>query len=445
MNEGNYIVSRIQFSIVNKIKFFYTKMSVATKIGVDNIQRALFNNLEKDFSFIVNHKIYKSNSIVANILSPNISKNTSMPYYKIQTEFDGDFNQIIEYGKMKTITINDENRDYFINIMKKLGNMNEITRFCKELQGDITFENIIQRTQTKINLNINFDKEIAFISSNFHDLYTKFPKKILSFNVSIIEKILSSDNLKIFNEDELLDIVLKLYNKSKEYSSLFSYVLFLNVSDASIQRFKENFDINDINQSIWNSVFCRLEQNISEESMKAYRKSHKEFLNYRYCAKKHERIFEYLSERYHGNPQTQNIILITSSSIYQGKVENIIDQKEGTYFGTSDKADSWIQFDFKERLVCIESYTLKSCLGSHLMNWVLEVSNDGRDFDEIDQHKNCSLLCGQLKAESFNVLCKAPQRFVRLRQTGPNSSNNLRLWINSIEFSGYLYVNHNYK
>ena len=99
MNEGNYIVSRIQFSIVNKIKFFYTKMSVVTKIGVDNIQRALFNNLEKDFSFIVNHKIYKSNSIVANILSPNISKNTSMPYYKIQTEFDGDFNQIIEYGK----------------------------------------------------------------------------------------------------------------------------------------------------------------------------------------------------------------------------------------------------------------------------------------------------------------------------------------------------------
>ena len=41
-----------------------------------NIERIIFHEFEKKrFFFIVNGKIYRTNSLVANLVSPNISKN----------------------------------------------------------------------------------------------------------------------------------------------------------------------------------------------------------------------------------------------------------------------------------------------------------------------------------------------------------------------------------
>ena len=49
-------------------------ISIASNL-FNNIKRIDFQKFEKDFLFIVNGKRYQTNSFVANILSPNISKN----------------------------------------------------------------------------------------------------------------------------------------------------------------------------------------------------------------------------------------------------------------------------------------------------------------------------------------------------------------------------------
>ena len=61
-------------------------MNDFVKIGVENIERIQFDKFEKDFSFIVNGKIYKTNSFVANILSTNISNKFSdeISYYEMK-------------------------------------------------------------------------------------------------------------------------------------------------------------------------------------------------------------------------------------------------------------------------------------------------------------------------------------------------------------------------
>ena len=104
----------------------------------NNIERIDFHEFEKDFLFIVNGEIYQTNSFVANILSPNISKNykekVNTSYYEINTKHQGDFNKIIEYGEMKSINISKEERKYFIDILKQLGNRQECEQFCEELQ-----------------------------------------------------------------------------------------------------------------------------------------------------------------------------------------------------------------------------------------------------------------------------------------------------------------------
>ena len=424
-------------------------MNNQAKIGINNIQRINFEKFDKDFSFIVNGKCFKTNSFVACILSPNISKmfqeNMHLSYYEINTEDDGDFNQIIKYGEMKSINIKEDEQPYFANVMKILGNNNEFLQFSKEFQEEISFENVTRRIQIKKELGVDFNNEITFISNNFHYFCTNSPESIITLDIDIIEQIISNNQLKLFNEDELFNIVLKLYIKSKEYSSLFSFVVFMNLSTESIREFIQNFDINDINISIWKNIISRLEQDISAESIQLYQKSHQEFLNNRYTSKRYEQIIQHLSEKCSGNVHAQNIVQITASSLNNEYyiAQNVVEHNDDKYFESKNEANSWILFDFKDRTVLFDSYTLKTMNwnvnSGHLKSWILEVSNDSQNYIEIDRHENCDLLNGPLKTSSFKVSCLTPQRFVRLTQIGSNWIGNYCMCLNQIEFSGVLY------
>ena len=410
-----------------------------TTIGVDNIKRVYFDKFENDFSFIVNGEVYPTNSFVANILSPNISNmlkgNNNISYYQIDTTYEGDFSRIIEYGEMKVVNIDKEETQYFHNIMMKLGNNEEAIRFSKELQEDISDENVIQRIQIKKDLDIDFNEEVDFISSNFHNFYKKNPKMFSKLNVDIIEKFFSSNRLRIYDEDEIFDIILQLYLESTEYSPLFSYIMFANLTTESIQKFIKFFDINNMNQSIWRAISHRLEQNLSPELKEEYNKMYWEFHLNRHSCSYQKNLIQYLN----GESPPVNVN-ITSSSIFEKenyKVENIIEQNDQCLI-TKDEVDSWVQFDFKTRKFELESYTLKSESCGYLKNWILEVSDDGKNFIEIDRHEKCDLLKGG-QTSTFKVSFSTPKRFVRLKQVGENWSGNNWLAINYIEFSGFPY------
>ena len=423
-------------------------MNVKTQIGMKNLQRIQFDKFEEDFSFIVNGKIYKTNSFVASILSPKVwrmfKENMKISYYQINTDCEGDFNQIIEYGKMKIVDISQKERKYFKNVMIELGNSDEFLRFSKKFEENISYENALERLKIKKKMNSDFKEEIDFISSNFHAFYSKYPEAIFSLDVDVIEQIISSGRLKIQNEKELFDIIFELYTKSKEYSTLFSYVIFMNLSSQSIQKFIQNFDINDINNSIWEKIRERFQQDISKESGIAYQQSHKELLINRYIDIRYESIFQYLSEQCHGNVYTKKIVDITSSSDpYESRnIENIV-QSSNSYYATSERYNSWIQFDFKERKVLIDHYTLQTFDGNgnceHLRSWVLEVSNDGKNYTVIDRCENSDCLRGSYKQARFCALCLSPQRFIRLRQIGVNWRGTCRLCLKQIDFSGMIY------
>ena len=437
-------------------------MQSKQRIGIEHIQSIKFDKFEEDFSFIVNEEIYKTNSFVAIILSPNVSKlfeeNKNVSYYEIKTKYEGDFNKIIKYGEMKFVDIQEEEKKYFEDVLKQLGNNVEFIRFSKDFQEPISYQNVINRLEIKKELDVNLDEEITFISSNFHDFITTSPDSIFTFDIDIIEQIISNDKLKLYNEEELFNIILELYSKSKEYSLLFSYVIFLNLTSESIRKFNQNFDINDMNISIWENICHRLEQDISSKSKETYLKSNQEFLKNRYDIndeisknplttddqqnnnKRYEKIIQHLSEQCHGNVHLKNIVTITCSSKSDGDVQNIVDQNDNTSFSSDGVSNSWIQLDFKERKVLLDGYTLKTWGqdGGHLRNWVLEVSNDGLTYTEIDRHKKCPILNGPLNTATFKVSCSTPQRFVRLKQIGSNTNGYSYLNLNQIEFSGSL-------
>ena len=107
---------------------------------------------------------------------------------------------------------------------------------------------------------------------------------------------------------------------------------------------------------------------------------------------------------------------------------------------SEDVPDTWICVDFKERRVAPTSYSIASGKLSHLRSWVLEVSNDKRSWEIIDQRRNNSDLKEPWTTHNFSISSgpRGSFRFVRLRQIDKNHAGNDELAIDDLEIFGNL-------
>ena len=73
----------------------------------------------------------------------------------------------------------------------------------------------------------------------------------------------------------------------------------------------------------------------------------------------------------------------------------------------------------------------------YLKNWVIEVSNDGKNWEIIDDRNNDSQLNKPDAVANFEINQNDGfYRFIQLRQTGKNWGNSLCIMIRSLEFFG---------
>ena len=94
-----------------------------------------------------------------------------------------------------------------------------------------------------------------------------------------------------------------------------------------------------------------------------------------------------------------------------------------------DKPNSWISFDFKDRAIYLTKYSLKTVSWTRPLQWVIEGSNNGSNWTELDR-RNAEDKGGN--DSSF--------LFLELRQTGRNN----HLYFSKIEFFGTVRYNHRY-
>ena len=133
-----------------------------------------------------------------------------------------------------------------------------------------------------------------------------------------------------------------------------------------------------------------------------------------------------------GNVHDNGIVNVTASSFAiccESDGDMLYYPKEAANFGvdfpyqSEPKEDSWICFDFKDRSLIPTGYSLDS---HFLKSWVIEVSNNGDSWREIDRRTEFERpldLERRFKADYFKIsqFCRDSFRFVRLRQTGPNN------------------------
>lgn len=209
---------------------------------------------------------------------------------------------------------------------------------------------------------------------------------------------------------------------------MFSYVYFVNVSNKLFEDFAQNFILNDLNNDIWKSIIERtLNSNVKPEKWietikrrKYIKQKQKVGKCFEYeKGKEFNEIIKYLTNKTGGNIHDNKTIEVTSNR-FDSHPKNLLDFNASNYYCGSIKYDVWICFDFKKMKVKLSNYSILtissqySKLGTHhLKSWVIEISNDKKNWTVINEHSNCERLnCyntnGTFDVKSNDLIFQSP-------------------------------------
>lgn len=158
-------------------------------------------------------------------------------------------------------------------------------------------------------------------------------------------------------------------------------------------------------------------------------------------------IVKYLTKITGGNIHDNETIKVTSNSIlsdiYHPKtlLNSVKIDKRFSPYQSNGTSFAWICFDFKDYLIKLTYYSIQSAYWSknigHIKSWVIEISNDDKNWEEIDKHDNCHDLNGPNLIKTYKVRPNEFSRYVRFRHTCETWDGGT-YGFNAIEFYGSL-------
>lgn len=410
---------------------------------------------DSDFTFIVNEQEFKTSSVISDLISPVIShihqNDPNSSIFNISTENQGDFNNILKLAAFHPISILDSEIPFFAEVIEILGT--DSIDISNLIQNELTNDNVInylQQHEKCVHVySQKINEEIEYISSHFFVLCERYREEMKKLNIDTIERIISSSHLQLYSEDQLIRFINFLYQDENEvnadYSFLYGYLIFPNISTDAIGEFIDHFQKDDLTKKVWNSISQRLRQSIPNDQMikqPGRCKLGKKFVPN--GESNFNGIIKYLVDESNGNISEK--VNITASPNYNGEEPYVVTQfdKENEYQST-DVQGSWICFDFKDCLIIPTNYQIKSYFrgpsSQHPKTWVIEgKSDENSQWENLGGESDCPYLNGTNVSHIFPItnLDEKKYRYIRMRQTGPNWGDRHYLTINSFEFYGVL-------
>jgi hypothetical protein len=163
-----------------------------------------------------------------------------------------------------------------------------------------------------------------------------------------------------------------------------------------------------------------------------------------------EGIIHYLNGRYGGNVHERGVVHVTASSEcariapdgHDRSSKNVVDFESHTDYCSQDSPNQWICLQFNLHHVTITHYSIRSfghaTFQAHPKSWVLEGSNDGKNWIELDRRTNDAQLNGQLMVVGYDVTNSALCCFIRLRQIDKNHDGTDFLVLSALELFGLI-------
>jgi hypothetical protein len=148
-------------------------------------------------------------------------------------------------------------------------------------------------------------------------------------------------------------------------------------------------------------------------------------------------IIAYLTTVCKGNVHEADAVHITANDDPCATAHNIANLRDGSCVNTGNVPNSWVCYDFKERTIKPTHYSVSSNL--YLRSWVIEGSNDGSRWIELDRRENYEEPMDFRAAKVFSLAAFDQIRMIRLRQVAPNYYGNDVLHFYSLEIFGSVF------
>ncbi|KAK8839723.1 hypothetical protein M9Y10_031428 [Tritrichomonas musculus] len=167
-----------------------------------------FHVYAQDFTFIVNNKEFKTSHLIAELLSSKIcqmhSNDPTSDTYIINTEHQGDFQQILNLVDFNQVTLQTADLEFLLEVIESLGNNSiELTGTMDnvELTADNVFTLIQNHEKFPKFYSNQIVREIEFIASHFNELAETCNDKLKGLSFDTLLRVLSDDKLKLNDED----------------------------------------------------------------------------------------------------------------------------------------------------------------------------------------------------------------------------------------------------
>ena len=414
-----------------------------------------FHVYAQDFTFIVNNKEFKTSHLIAELLSSKIcqmhSNDPTSDTYIINTEHQGDFQQILNLVDFNQVTLQTADLEFLLEVIESLGNNSiELTGTMDnvELTADNVFTLIQNHEKFPKFYSNQIVREIEFIASHFNELAETCNDKLKGLSFDTLLRVLSDDKLKLNDEDQLLNFANEIYANDRKTFEIYETVIFKNVSASIMKDFVNIFDYEDLNSKTWNSLSARLQEEVDRKESDTNPSRYAALLFTKDENQEFSGIIKYLRSKSPNN--IEDLLKITASSTYSSCVPQnvILFEDQSNYFRSDNYANSWVCFDFCEHRVSPTKYTIRTSTGWNNPNpnpksWVIEGSDDNSSDDKLwtnlTEESNVSCLDGQGGIiHTFDIKHQTTKKFryIRFRQTGKNGHNSDYFIFDSFEIYG---------
>lgn len=421
------------------------------QLNTASIVNVPLQTYQEEFTFIVNGKRFQTTRLISDLLSPKISRmhavDPTIETFCITTTQKGDFSYLLKLSNFQIQSIPDDILP-FVSEVSEILEMNNISlheNLSEPITSDNVFPSIYAHEKSVHLYRQKLEEEIEYIASHFYEIASKNCEQLKNLKYETLEQIISSENLVLNDEDQLIDFVNQLCEKDREFTSFYATVYFERVASGSISNFLNLINEDDITKSTWRRICDRLIQEVKTEKTvyneKRYNKRVRSRIEKPFTS---NGSFNGIINHLKSNGRIDDEITLTSSSNNHqnnqySDIHNIISYCENKSFWTKDVSNSWICIEFKHHKIIPTYYTIKTCYdGSpYPRSWAIEACNDGRTWEVIDEQKDCSPLNDSNRVHSFKINEQNQKEisFVRIRQTQTWSSSNC-LGIGSLEIFG---------
>ena len=313
----------------------------------------------------------------------------------------------------------------------------ELSRLESSLSVDNCIDLLVRKHELFHDVH-QYNNEISLLSSHFESQKTRLCSIASDVTLlPVISSILSSDSLKLTDEDSLLDFVLLLCSIDREYESLFEHVRLEYCSSTRVSSFVDYLDANvDTTHHIRPITRCmsrRLREPIIPKSPKYSPTRHIKFGGIEITDE------DPLKGILYHEHQKGNVVMETSST-WAGNVYDLIKADPNSCFFTKSVPNSWIQASLKgNKPFILKKYMIRGNKQRdnhhNLQTWKLEGRKESNgEWIVLDTHSNEKIK--QLETKVFPVSCTDKLTSVKLTQTDKNAIGYHNLVINEFDIFG---------